>query len=152
GARATVDQVEAGRDAVYATIFDNVTGSAHAFKPDGAGSWSDTRLDLPAGGSTGIASANSFGPESYFTYQGVLTPTTLYAGRGDAMPMAIKALPARFDPSPYRQSQYEAISKDGTRIPYFVVRPRNAQGATPMVLYGYGGFEASQSPFYWTAM
>jgi prolyl oligopeptidase len=153
GPRATVDDVAAGRDAVYAAIFDNVTGSVHAFKPDPAtGAWSDVRLDLPAGGSTSIVSANPFGPQAYFTYQGFLTPTTLYAGRGDAKPAAIKSLPARFDASPYRQAQYEAISKDGTRIPYFVVRPQDAVGATPMVLYGYGGFEFSQSPFYWTAM
>ncbi|HYM18690.1 MAG TPA: prolyl oligopeptidase family serine peptidase [Micropepsaceae bacterium] len=153
GPRATIDDVAAGRDAVYVAIFENVTGSVHAFKPDPAtGQWSDTRLDVPSGGSTGIASANPFGPEAYFTYQGFLTPTTLYSARGEEKPVAIKSLPARFDASPYRQSQYEAISKDGTRIPYFVVRPRDAQGATPMVLYGYGGFEASSSPFYWTAM
>jgi prolyl oligopeptidase len=56
-------------------------------------------------------------------------------------------MPARFDAAPYDSKQYEARSHDGTRIPYFVVRPKNASGPTPMVLYGYGGFEISQTPF-----
>ena len=61
-------------------------------------------------------------------------------------------MPARFDASPYGESQYEATSKDGTKIPYFVVRGKDSRGAGPMLLYGYGGFEISQTPFYWTSM
>ncbi len=151
GPRSSINDVGAGRDAVYAAIFDNVTGSIHAFKPDGAGAWTDTRLDVPAGGSTSVASVNDFGPEALFTYMGFLTPNTLYAGKGADRPVAIKALPARFDASPYAETQYEAVSKDGTRVPYFVVRPKSARGATPMLLYGYGGFEISSSPFYWSS-
>jgi prolyl oligopeptidase len=151
--RSSVDGVSAGRDAVYAAIFENVTGSVHAFKRDAAtGAWSDTRLDLPAGGSTYIASANDFGPEAYFTHMGFLTPNTLYSDKGAGKPAAIKSMPARFDASPYAESQYEATSKDGTRIPYFVVRGKDSRGAGPMLLYGYGGFEISQTPFYWTSM
>ena len=152
GPRASVDHVRASRDAVYATIFENVTGSVHAFRANPAtGAWDDTRLDLPAGGSPGIASANDFGAEAYFTYQGFLTPTTLFAANGAVGPAPIKSLPARFDAAPYATAQYEATSKDGTKIPYFVVRARDAKGPSPMLLYGYGGFEISQTPFYWSS-
>jgi prolyl oligopeptidase len=150
-ARSSVQRVAAGQDAVFASIFENVTGSIRSFKRDPAtGAWSETRLELPPGGSTSIASANDFGPEAYFTYNGFLTPTTLYSNRADGQPAAIKSLPARFDATPYQEAQYEAVSKDGTRIPYFVVRAKNATGPSPMLLYGYGGFEISQTPFYWT--
>ena len=152
GPRASVDEVEAGRDALYAAIFENVTGSVHAFRFDAAtGAWTDTRLDLPEGGSTGIVSTNDFGPEASFTYQGFLTPTTLFAAKEASPPAPIKSSPARFDASPYESAQYEAISRDGTKIPYFVVRPKTATGPTPMLLYGYGGFEISQTPFYWSS-
>jgi prolyl oligopeptidase len=147
GPRASVEDVSAGRDAVYASIFENVTGSIHAFRADAHG-WSDTRLDLPEGGSTGIASTNDFGPEAYVTYQGFLTPTTLYAVK-EAHAAALKSAPARFDSAPYGTAQYEAVSKDGTKIPYFVVRAKEATGPSPMLLYGYGGFQISQTPFYW---
>ena len=152
GPRASVEDVEAGSDAVYASIFENVTGSIHTFRRDENGKWSDSKLALPPGGSTGVSSANQFGPGAYFSYQGFLTPTTLFAAKEQSAPAAIKAMPARFDAAPYESKQYEARSRDGTRIPYFVVRPKSASGPTPMVLYGYGGFEISQTPFYWSSM
>ena len=66
-------------------------------RPDGK--WSDKKLDLPAGGSTGIVSANDYGPEAHFTFESFLTPTTLYDFDGKGEPQAIKSLPARFDAS-----------------------------------------------------
>jgi prolyl oligopeptidase len=47
-------------------------------------------------------------------------------------------------------AQYEATSKDGTRIPYFVVMPKGfkADGSAPTLLYAYGGFEVAQEPHY----
>jgi prolyl oligopeptidase len=151
GLRASIGEVQASRDTIYASIFENVTGSIHAFRPDRTGGWSEQRLGLPGGGSTGVASTNAFGSEALFTYMGFLTPTTLYEGKGEGEASAIKALPARFDATPYAQAQYEAISADGTKIPYFVVRAKNADGPQPMVLYGYGGFEISSAPFYWSS-
>jgi prolyl oligopeptidase len=46
--------------------------------------------------------------------------------------------------------QHFATSKDGTRVPYFVVLPRGAvaDGTMPTLLYGYGGYQVSQLPFY----
>ena len=63
-------------------------------------------------------------------------------------PKAIKSLPARFDASGLVSEQFEAVSKDGTKIPYFVTRPKNLNGPAPTVLYGYGGFEVSLTPGY----
>ena len=152
GPRAAIDQVTSGRDAVYAAIFENVKGSIHAFRLNAAtGAWSNTRLEMPLGGSPHLASANDFGPEAYFTFQGFLTPTTLFAAKELGTPAVLKSSPARFDAAPYTSVQYEATSRDGTKIPYFVVRAENAAGPTPMLLYGYGGFEISQTPFYWSS-
>src|ERR1700761_775244 len=47
--RSTVGEVSTGRDAVYASIFENVTGSVHEFKPSGD-AWGDTKLAMPEGG------------------------------------------------------------------------------------------------------
>ena len=46
--------------------------------------------------------------------------------------------------------QLSATSKDGTAIPYFVVRPKamKRDGSTPTILNGYGGFQVSQLPAY----
>jgi prolyl oligopeptidase len=149
-ARSSVDEVATGRDAVYASIYDNVVGSVHAFRPDANGKWNDTKLDLPTGGSTHIVSTNDWGPEAQFRFESFVTPTTLYMDMGDDHPVAIKSLPARFDASNLVTEQFFATSKDGTQIPYFVTRPKTLAGPTPTVLYGYGGFEVSETPVYST--
>jgi len=151
GPRSAVEDVAAGRDTVYAAIYDNVVGSIHAFRYDaGRNVWSDTKLDLPGGGATHIVSANAYGREAQFRFEGFLTPTTLYADDGSDRPRAIKSLSARFDASGLSAVQHEAVSKDGTRIPYFLVVPKHANGPMPLLLYGYGGFEVSQTPWYWS--
>lgn len=146
-ARSSIEGVAPGRDAVYAAIFHNVIGSVHTFRPNGEG-WTDTKLDLPDGGSAGIVSANDWGPEAEFNFQSFLVPPTLYHDDGGDKPKAIKSLPARFDASGLVTEQFEATSKDGTKIPYFVVRQKDAKGPRPTVLFGYGGFEISMTPIY----
>lgn len=151
GPRSSIETVATGKNAVYVSIFNNVTGSVHAFRfVDGA--WQNEELGLPEGGSTNVSSVNEFGSEAFFTFQGFLTPTTLYLDQGDDAPRAIKSLPARFDASGATATQYEATSKDGTQIPYFVVRPNDADGPAPSILYGYGGFENSLNPWYWSSV
>jgi prolyl oligopeptidase len=147
-AKSSIDEVAPGRDAVYASIYSNVTGSIRVFRPGTNGGWSDTKLDLPAGGSTHIVSANDWGPEAQFNFQSYIQPPTLYADAGDDKPVAIKSLPARFDASNLKTKQFFATSKDGTRIPYFVTSAKNPAGPAPTVLYGYGGFEISMTPGY----
>ena len=64
----------------------------------------------------------------------------------------IKAQPARFEAGNRVSEQFEARSKDGTMIPYFVVRRSDQKGPAPALLYAYGGFQVSQTPAYSGAM
>ena len=146
--KSSIDEVVVGRDAVFASIYRDVTGSVHAFRPTTEGRWSDEALPLPAGGSTHIVSANAFGPQALLRYESFTTPATLYEYGGDGVPVAIKSLPARFDASNLTTEQFFATSKDGTRVPYFVTRAKGASRPVPTVLYGYGGFEISLTPSY----
>jgi prolyl oligopeptidase len=151
-ARQSIESVGIGRDKIYAVITDNVIGAVHVFTAgapnDKQRGWSDKVLALPGQGSADIVTANDFGPEAMFSFQNYLTPTTLYFDGGDDRPHAIKSLPARFDSSNLVTEQFEATSKDGTKIPYFVTRPKNLKGPAPTILYGYGGFEVSLTPSY----
>lgn len=148
GPHAMIDEVSAGRDAVYASIYENVTGSIHEFRPGHAG-WSDSRLALPRGGSTAIVSTNDWGPQAYFRFESFVTPPSLYAYGGAGSPALIKAQPTVFDGRGMAVSQYWATSRDGTKVPYFLIRPKKAKGALPTILYGYGGFQLSLTPWYW---
>jgi prolyl oligopeptidase len=84
-----------------------------------------------------------------------LQPSTLSLGTvGDAAhapaPEQLKQTPAFFAAAGLRVSQHEAVSKDGTRVPYFQIGPEGlpADGSTPTLLYGYGGFEIPLLPGY----
>ncbi len=152
GARASVEQVAVGGGVVFAGISENVMGHIVQFSwgdVDGD-QWVSQRLALPPGGSTEIVSANDYGSQAYFSMESYLSPPTLYAYDSSrlAPPHPIKSLPARFDSSGMVTEQFEATSKDGTKIPYFVTRPKNLEGPAPTILYGYGGFEISLTPSY----
>ena len=148
GPHATIDEVSAGRDAVYASIYEDVTGSIHAFRPGPAG-WRGTRLALPRGGSTAVVATDDWGPQAYFSFESFLAPPSLYAYGGSGSPARIKAQPTVFDAQGITVRQYWATSRDGTKVPYFLVRPKHAKGAIPTILYGYGGFQISLTPWYW---
>jgi prolyl oligopeptidase len=147
GGRQAIESVGIGRDRIYAAITDNVIGSVHVFSRQGE-DWNDRRLALPGQGTADIVSTNDYGPQALFSFQNYLTPTTLYFDVADNQPRAIKSLPARFDASDMVTEQFEATSKDGTKVPYFVTRPKTLAGPAPTILYGYGGFEVSLTPSY----
>jgi len=89
----------------------------------------------------------------WLTVTDYLTPTTLLlgdVGEGAPAPDVLKTQPAFFDASRHVVEQQFATSADGTRIPYFLVRPKHLafDGTAPTLLYGYGGFEISLTPGY----
>jgi prolyl oligopeptidase len=63
---------------------------------------------------------------------------------------SIQSLPSRFDESSVEVSQQFVSSKDGTKVPYFLIHKKNllANGQNPTLLYAYGGFEISETPAY----
>ena len=85
------------------------------------------------------------------SYTDFTTPTSLWLGDtakpGEAL--KLKQVERFFDASGVTVEQAFAASKDGVRIPYFIVRPKtDPTGPQPTLLYGYGGFEVSLLPFY----
>jgi len=114
------------------------------------GSWHKEKINIPQVGTLRITSADEHSDRYFFTYEGFLTPTSLYYVAEGQDTQKIKSLPDFFDSSRSEVSQLETFSKDGTRIPYFVVQPRGAKidGSNPTLLYGYGGFEWPEVPNY----
>jgi prolyl oligopeptidase len=119
----------------------------------GAGGWTRQPLrgapDLVTVGAWPVDADES---DDYFmTVTGFTTPTTLLHGTaGGAAPEALKRLPAFFDARGLEVSQHQAVSADGTRVPYFQVSRAGLplDGQSPTLLNGYGGFEISEVPFY----
>lgn len=132
------------------TTLDDVQGRAYLYTP-GAKGWTSKRLTLPENSAVGIVSTDVKSSRYVLSAEGFLTPTTLYLGDAATGSLkAIKTAPARFDASKDVVEQLFATSKDGTRIPYFVVRPKGMKldGSNPTLLTAYGGFEISETPEY----
>jgi prolyl oligopeptidase len=85
------------------------------------------------------------------SYTDFTTPTSLWLGdtASNGKPFKLKQVESFFDASGIKVEQAFVASKDGTRIPYFIVRPGQGQaGPQPTLLYGYGGFEIPLTPAY----
>ena len=80
--------------------------------------------------------------------QDPLTPASLFLVRPAAAPELLKRAPQAFDPAGLVVTRHEAVSADGTRIPYTQVGPPGETGEAPVHLSGYGGFRISQLPYY----
>jgi prolyl oligopeptidase len=86
----------------------------------------------------------------WLTVTDFLTPSTLALADIGQAPETLKSMPAFFDASGLATEQHFATSKDGTRVPYFIVRPKDMafDGSAPTLLWGYGGFEVSYTSTY----
>ena len=149
-ARQTLGSVATTENKLIVTILDNVRGKAFAYDYSG-GRWKATPIALPDKATIGLTAASDDSDEAMFSATDYLTPTSLYYYDGASGKLeTLKTTPARFDASNHVVEQFEATSKDGTRIPYFMVRPKNAKmdGSTPTLLYGYGGFQSPMVPSY----
>ena len=152
---SSLDGMAVTRSALVLTVLDKVRNRLVELRPplrSGDGAWTRREIATPGIGTLGVTSLDEIESDDYFlTASDFLNPTTLYLGRlGLDARTRLKAMPGWFDPEPYTVSQFEAKSKDGTLVPYFVVMERRARfdGSNPTVLYGYGGFEVSLTPAY----
>ena len=115
------------------------------------GKWTNEKVKAPDLGSISIVTTSNQSDQYFFNFNNFITPTTLYLADANDNTFSIyKSLPAFFDSSKYEVEQFKAISKDGTKIPYFIVAAKDIKndGANPTLVYAYGGFEISISPFY----
>ncbi|HZG08985.1 MAG TPA: prolyl oligopeptidase family serine peptidase [Allosphingosinicella sp.] len=149
-ARQTLGSVATTRNKLILTILDNVRGKAFAYDYAG-GAWKATPVPLPDNATINLTAASDESDEAMFSATNYLTPSALYYYDAAAGKLeALKTTPPRFDASGHVVEQFEATSRDGTRIPYFMVRPKTARmdGSTPTLLYGYGGFQSPMVPNY----
>ena len=113
------------------------------------GSWERQAVtDVPANTNTVIVAADDTGDEIFLDSSSFDTPSRLLHGSVGEPLRQVKSAPAFFDAATVGVTQHFATSPDGTRIPYFLVRPHDVTGPGPTLLGGYGGFEQSMTPGY----
>ena len=109
----------------------------------------ERKIDLPGIGTAGGFTGTLEDPETFFYFTSFNRPTTIYrydVASGAASPWAEPKV--AFNPEEFAVEQRFYASKDGTRIPMFVVRKKGLTGPSPTLLYAYGGFNVSMLPSF----
>ena len=107
------------------------------------------KVELPGIGTAAGFNGRFEDPETFFAFTSFNRPTTVYrydAATGQASVWAAPKL--KFNPDDYAVEQRFYASKDGTRVPMFVIRKKTVTGPAPTLLYGYGGFDISLTPAF----
>ncbi|MDZ7651838.1 MAG: prolyl oligopeptidase family serine peptidase [Burkholderiaceae bacterium] len=142
--------VRVTRSAVLFIELDNVRPRLWELRHDGK-AWQRTRVDLPDTGQVANLATYWASDDYFFTHQDFTTPTTLFTRTvGQPKSEALKSLPRFFDANGIVTRQFEAVSADGTKIPYFIAMRDELplDGGNPTLIYGYGGFGSTELPWY----
>jgi len=153
-AHTSLQTLASTRHHLIVNTLENVRSKLYSLAHE-HGRWTRAPIDAPAFGSVSVAAVDEDHSDDYFlTFTDFLTPTSLYLASLDGSKKdrreLLKQLPAFFNAEGLEIAQFEAISKDGTRVPYFQVSRKGLalDGNNPTLLYGYGGFEVSMTPAY----
>jgi prolyl oligopeptidase len=145
------DQVAVTENRVVAVQYDNVRGTLLSFYRGDNGKWTTARYSGLKNAAVTLGAVADKGDGVFYTEENFVTPTRLmYAPERWAKAFTLKTLPARFKADDLTVEQFEATSKDGTKIPYFIVHRKGlaADGSAPTLLHAYGGFQLSKLPLY----
>ena len=108
-------------------------------------------VDLPGIGSAGGFGGKRSDTETFYNYSSFNTPPTIYKyNLKTGKSQVFRESNVKFNPADYEVKQVFYNSKDGTRIPMFIVHKKGVKldGKNPTLLYGYGGFSISLTPAF----
>lgn len=149
--RQSIDQVAVTKNRVVAATYDNVRGRMMAFEKHAGHGWMSKQLSAPENASVSLVAASDVDDAVFYSAESFLVPTELeLADAATGAAETVKTSPARFDAAGLVVEQHEATSKDGTKVPYFLVRQKGLKfdGLAPTILHAYGGFQLSKLPVY----
>jgi prolyl oligopeptidase len=146
GETQAIESVEATGKAVYISLLDNVAAKLLRLERR-EGGWAGGDVAIPANSALALVAADE-ADTLYANVTSFTEPSRLMRTAGGAAPVTIASAPAFFDASKIEVSQRFATSKDGTKVPYFVVRPKGAKGPLKTHYWAYGGFEIAMVPSY----
>ncbi|MFL5510408.1 MAG: prolyl oligopeptidase family serine peptidase, partial [Gemmatimonadaceae bacterium] len=153
GVGVRIVSVCAMRDYLLVYVLSNASGELRRYRHD-ASKWRTETIRAPKMGTVEVISSSTMTNRFFFSFTTFLQPTTLYVANDDGRVQEVKRLPSSFSSADLTAEQGEAVSRDGTKIPFFIVH-RSAlvrDGNNPTLLYAYGGFDLSSTPGYGTAV
>ena len=144
-----IDGVFLSDGKIVVAYVKNATSQVKVFQPDGK---QDRELEFPALGSVGDIQTRWENKDAYISFNSFTIPRTIYRFDMEtgARSLWYKA-EVPVDSSKFEVEQVWVTSKDGTRVPMFLVHEKGIKkdGARPALLTGYGGFTVNITPEFW---
>ncbi len=147
---SSISGVSTTKNKLLINLLTNVTGQLYIYSFNDS-KWTNQKVKTPDFGTIGVVGTDDLSDQYFFNFNNFITPSTLYyADASNNTFKPYKSLPAFFDASKYEVKQFKAKSKDGTMVPYFMVAAKDMKNdsSNPTLVYAYGGFQVSLSPFY----
>ena len=147
--RTSINDVKITRDFVIVNRLEDLSSVLYSYEMSGD-AWVGKEIDAPRTGSIKVSNANSHSNAFFYTYTNFLTPSSLYYTAEDGEQRRMWKLPDFWNSEPFTGTRFEAISKDGTNIPYTLIHRRDmaSDGSNPTLLFGYGASGRSKLPAY----
>ena len=158
GSPSFADVIPAGEELLesFATVQDRIFAT---FLTDAHSAFREYALDgtlirdipLPTMGSVDSLRYEREGGELFFAFRSFAFPLATYRIDVQSGEVSmIEQMQAAYDTGLIETSQHWFVSEDGTRVPLFLIRRKDARqdGSNPALLYGYGGFDVSLTPSY----
>ena len=147
-AETAIDSVTLAGGKILVAYVRNATSVVKAFQPDGKLAFD---VSLPALGAVYDVQGRWENPVAYFTYASFAIPPTIYGSDMSSGKESIWAqVKAPVDASKFEVKQVWYASKDGTKVPMFLVYAKGLKldGSNPVLLEGYGGFAINSTPYF----
>ncbi|MFS0735822.1 prolyl oligopeptidase family serine peptidase [Sphingomonas sp. 1P06PA] len=147
-AKSTIDSATMVGDKLAIAYLVDAKSQVKLYTPDGKAAG---EIALPGIGTLAGFSGEAGDPEAFYAFTSFNVPTSIYrydSASGQATPFALPKV--AFRPEDYEVSQRFFASKDGTKVPLFVVHRKGLElkGGAPTLLYAYGGFNISVTPSF----
>jgi prolyl oligopeptidase len=139
------------RNHLILSTLDHVQQRAYVYTRGSDGNWTRNRIPVADNQTINFWTASRTDDRFFLGVEGFLTPPSLWLGdAADGSFALVKSQKPQFDASADVVEQLEATSKDGTRVPYFVVHRKDMafDGSNPTLLTAYGGFQIANMPHY----
>ncbi len=146
--KATLDQASIVGDRLIASYLVDAKTEVRTFTREGTRT---SIVALPGIGTAGGFAGDGSDSETFYAFSSYNRPTTIYRYDSATGATSLFAEPkVAFDPADFAVEQRFYTSKDGTRVPLFLVhrKDRPLDRAAPTLLYGYGGFNISLTPSF----
>jgi prolyl oligopeptidase len=133
---------------LFVTYFKDVTSRVYVYDYNGK---LEREVKLPALGTASGFGGNHDDKFVFYTFTSITFPPTIYKyDIATGVSSVFRKPEVKFNPEDYKMEQVFYPSKDGTKIPMFIVYKRGTQmnGKNPTILYGYGGFNIASNPSF----